>query len=119
MEPIYACTERIYSFLVRYGTHLCLYGTHLFVPSSIWNPTELGTNKCVPYRQDGSPTELGTNKCVPYRIGCVPYRIKAFPTESLLQTYKLQVLGQTKQILTTQLYSMFQLKIVQNPSYIL
>ena len=47
-------------------------------------PTELGTNKCVPYRQDGNPTELGTNKCVPYRqdgihieLGtnkCVPYR---------------------------------------------
>jgi len=68
-----------------------LYGTHLFVPSSVGFHIEQGTNKCVPYRQNGNPTELGTNKCVPYRQNgnpteqgtnkCVPYRQNGNPTE--------------------------------------
>ena len=38
-----------------------LYGTHLFVPDSVGIHTELGTNKCVPYRQNGNPTEQGVD----------------------------------------------------------
>ena len=62
---------RVPSF-IRFSFYL--YGTHLFVPSSVGNAFCLGFGM-------NDNTELGTNKCVPYRIGSVPYRVEAFPTE--------------------------------------
>ena len=58
------------------GLPPCLYGTYLFVPSSVVFYIEAEIINAFLTGKMENKTELGTNKCVPYRIGCVPNSIR-------------------------------------------